>query len=212
MSAAAPESGDPSAILWPPPPPYYKLFQPGKEDQWPEPPSPDEISKLTNDKGMYMMLGRVMEDCRNPAVKITVPEIDSDLLRYDPSSTSLKREMGKLVEELPDAVGHVVGSMSTDPATARDGLRQFETLVKSLYHGLEILRGHEAKRLALQLAREQVEDLRSTLEDIRAATARGREALGPVKDELQPIDEIVSVKTEVAPSAGDPSPKRRKRR
>ncbi|KAF4683829.1 hypothetical protein FOZ60_008565 [Perkinsus olseni] len=202
MSATAPESGDPSAILWPPPPPYYKLFQPGKEDQWPEPPSPDEISKLTNDKGMYMMLGRVMEDCRNPAVKITVPEIDSDLLRYDPSSTSLKREMGKLGG----------GATRCRWACCWDGLRQFETLVKSLYHGLEILRGHEAKRLALQLAREQVEDLRSTLEDIRAATAQGREALGPVKDELQPIDEIVSVKTEVAPSAGDPSPKRRKRR
>ncbi|EER10840.1 hypothetical protein Pmar_PMAR000881 [Perkinsus marinus ATCC 50983] len=200
MPTPVADGKDPSAILWPPPPPHYKLFQPGKEDQWPKPPSPDDISKLTNDKGMYMMLGRVMENCRNPAVKIIMPDIDSDLLRYDPSSTSLKREMGKLVEELPEAIGNVVNGMSTDPATARDGLRQFETLVKSMYHGLEILREHEAKRLALQLAREQVDDLVSTLGDMRAATGAAKEVLGPEENDHQQsvaaIDEIVSVKTE----------------
>ncbi|EER10838.1 hypothetical protein Pmar_PMAR000879 [Perkinsus marinus ATCC 50983] len=163
-----------------------------------------------------LRLGRVMENCRNPAVKIIMPDIDSDLLRYDPSSTSLKREMGKLVEELPEAIGNVVNGMSTDPATARDGLRQFETLVKSMYHGLEILREHEAKRLALQLAREQVDDLVSTLGDMRAATEAAKEVLGPEENDHQQsaaaIDEIVSVKTEGLSTVEDRSPKRRKKR
>ncbi|KAF4654124.1 hypothetical protein FOL47_010122 [Perkinsus chesapeaki] len=205
MSAAARGNEDPSAILWPPPPPHYKLFQAGKEgeEDWPQPPSPKVIDKITNDKGMYMMLGSVR----------AVADV-----WYNPKSSSLKREMGKLVEELPQAVEGIVDSMAKNPATARDGLRQYETLVKSIFHGLEVLREHEAKRLALQLAHDQVEDLRSTLTDLRAATSKAKEALGRPSavgdsDQQLAIGEVMSIKTEgLSISREDPSPKRRKRK
>ena len=157
-------SGTPPVTLFPPPPEHFKLYR-----------TPNALAApshtLLSQSEAYWMFGRPIPNIKHKNnQKVVVPAIDEDVLLYN-CQGDLSVEAGRLSLMLPSAVDELFSAIRTNPDGVNEQLRNFDNIVKSMFHLLEIAREPEAYEALVRLAQRAVEEKRKFLAELEEGIA-----------------------------------------
>jgi len=147
---------------FPNPPDHFRLF---KTPTALAPPPHTLLSSLE----FYPMFGRPVANTSHPNnCKVEVPAIERDIVMYDLKG-DFKTEARKLSDMLPKVVDDLLNSIQMNPDTCNEHLRNFDNVVKNMYHLLEVCRQYEAFDVIEAIAARKVKEKRKKLEELNAS-------------------------------------------
>ncbi|CAE8628944.1 unnamed protein product, partial [Polarella glacialis] len=152
MTGAAGTSGA-SLAAFPPPPPHWRLFGPGKVLVLP--PRPPTVPCYVFGEQLTLE-------------PVAVP-VDADEWLCDPEAEDLGAELLSLQRSLQTCSLDLLECLLQNPSEYPVRLRELARILKSMRGLLHVLRAREARALVLQQLREQVARKRKYLEDATSA-------------------------------------------